>query len=157
MKKNSGPFPSPGFPKQIAGINLPPLILVGSGEVTANVVGSPMGAHIVGGIVKDVWLAVGTDGEAEHGQSLQLSGEVFINGTSCLSTLPVLYSDHSGEAASQNSTESSGTGVQQAVIDPDNRTFQPGDLFTADLRVTRTSPDAEIINSVIVVEVEPFK
>jgi len=156
MKKNSGPFPSPGFGKQLAGILLPPFVLIKSGEVTANAVGSPLGAHIIGGIVKDVWLSVGTDGVPEHGQSLQLSGEVFINGTSCLSTLPVLFSV-SGEAATQNSTESSGTGVQQAVIDTDNRTFQPGDMFTADLRVTRTSPDAEIINAAIIVEVEPFK
>jgi len=156
MKKNNGPFPNPGFGKQVAGINLPPLVLINSGEVTANVVGSPMGCHIIGGIVKDVWLSIGTDGEPEVGQSLQLSGEVFINGTSCLLTLPVLYSV-SGEAAAQNSTESSGTGAQQAVIDTDNRTFQAGDMFTADLRVTRTTPDAEMINAAIVVEVEPFK
>jgi len=156
MKKNNGPFPHPGFRKQVAGINLPPLVIVNSGEVTANVVGSPMGTNIIGGIVKDVWLSIGTDGEPEHGQSLQLSGEVFINGTSCLLTLPVLYSV-SGEAAAQNSTESSGTGAQQAVIDTDNRTFQAGDMFTADLRVTRTTPDAEMINAAIVVEVEPFK
>ena len=156
MKKQQGPFPGPAFGKQMAGMITVPLMDQASGEFTTNVHGKTLGSQIVGGIVKDVWLSVQSDGQPELAIDLSLTADVYINGTSCLTTNPIIASQ-SGEAAAQKTTVNSGTGITQAVIDVDNRAFAAGDVFSYDMSITRTTPDAEMINPVICVEVEPYK
>jgi len=103
-----------------------------------------------------VWMSVGAGGQDDD-NSLQVTGEVYINGTSCLSTRPAIgYT--SGEASQQKTTRVTGDpGIVQAAVDMDANTVTDGDMLTYDLDVARTSsPDVEISNVVLVVELEPI-
>lgn len=149
------PFPTPHFSKQVEFALSQPFCGSYSGELVANASGVPLGAPKVAGKITNVYLTLGASGK-DDAQALQLTGEVFINGTSCLSTRPGI--DHiSGETSQHKTTKITGdTGITQAVMDTDNYTFNPGDLITYDLLLTRTaSPTTEIGNPCIVVELEP--
>jgi hypothetical protein len=63
----------------------------------------------------------------------------------------------SGEASQQKTTIATGdTGITQAVMDTDNNSYNPGDVITVTLSLTRTaSPTTEMLNPVIVLELEP--
>jgi len=63
----------------------------------------------------------------------------------------------SGEASQQKTTKVAGdTGITQGVVSPSADDYSPGDVFTADLVLTRTnSPTTEMANVAIVVELEP--
>ncbi|MCK5609741.1 hypothetical protein KAR91_48150, partial [Candidatus Pacearchaeota archaeon] len=64
----------------------------------------------------------------------------------------------SGEASQQKTTRVTGdTGIVQAAVNMDANTVTDGDMLTYDLDVARTaSPDVEISNVVLVVELEPI-
>lgn len=159
MKSQLGP--TPGGPKgneRAAANILVPLIAAPSGEVTATIAGYNLGAARFGGKVSSVWMSVGGSGKDLSGVPLQVSGEVLINGTSCLTTRPSI-THVSGEDSQQKTTRITGdTGITQAVIDTDNNSFSPGDVFTVDFDLSRTAtPENEIHNPSIVVELEPSK
>ena len=152
---NWTPNPSVNFEKIVAESVLPPLQLPISGELTSSVSKYVFGAARVAGEVKDVWISVGASGKDDT-NPLQVTGEISINGTSCLSTKPSI-AHVSGEASQQKTTAKIGdTGIAQAVLDYDNNTFVEGDVFTCDLTLVRTSsPTTEMSSIVVCVELEP--
>lgn len=154
MKQRKGPYPSPGSPKQWAANIMPPLVAVVSGELTANQTGVPMGSVGLPGRISDVWLSVAGSGK-DDSATLQVAADVMINGTTCLTTNPVI-AHVSGEAAQQKTTKTdSDTGVTQAAISSSNSVAQ-GDIISYSLTLTRTaSPTTEINNVAVVVEFEP--
>jgi len=158
MKELGGvPFPSVAFMKLLSAHGFLSMQVTLSGETTLGVKSAPLGAARFGGKVTNVWLTVGASGKDDT-NGLHISGEVYINGTSCLSTQPAI-SHVSGEASQQKTTKVTGdTGVTQAVMDTDNNEFTSGDIFTYDLDVARTaSPTTEISNVILVVDIEPIK
>lgn len=154
MKQRKGPYPSPGSPKQWAANILPPLVAVVSGEFTTSKNGLPLGAIGLPGRVSDVWMSVGGSGK-DDAATLSATADVLINGTTCLTTAPII-AHVSGEAAQQKTTKtSSDTGVTQAAVSSANSVAQ-GDVLTCNLTLTRTSsPTTEMHNAAVVVEFEP--
>ena len=156
MRKLFGPFPSVAFHKQIGRDAMPPMQAVFSGEMTVGVKLAPLGSVDRGGKVVDVWMSVNASGKSNTYQ-LQVTGEVYINGTSCLSTRPSI-GHVSGETSQQKTTHVSGdTGIKQAVINASANTFTDGDMLTYKFDLVRTgTPTTEISNVVLVVELEPI-
>ena len=156
VERNRGPFPSPLFNKQIANAVVP-MMHSYSGELTSNVRNQPMGAVVTSGKVSGVFMSVEESGK-DDSNTLKFTGDVFINGTSCLDTNPVI-AHVSGEASQQKTTVKTGdTGITQAVIDGDNNSFSPGDVISYDFELTRTAtPTTELLNPSMVVEFEPAK
>jgi hypothetical protein len=154
MKQRKGPYPSPGSPKQWAANILPPLVAVVSGELTANHTGVPMGSVGLPGRVSDVWLSVGGSGK-DDGHALSVTADVLINGTTCLTTKPII-AHVSGEAAQQKTTKTrTDTGVTQSAVSSANSVAQ-GDVISYSLTLARTAtPTTEINNVAVVVEFEP--
>jgi len=154
-RKYRGPFPNPGFPKQVNVVMEPHIGAIFSGEFTSTVRGYPLGAAKHAGRVSDVWLSCGASGKDDT-NTLQAELDVKINGTTCLTTKPVI-AHVSGEASTNKTTKESGdTGVTLAVIDSSADDYSPGDMFTADLVLTRTlTPTTEMANLAVVVEPEP--
>ena len=152
MANYSGPLVSPGFKRQIHDQILVPLTHVESGEFTASANGIPLGAPRVAGKVSDVWLSVGASGK-DDSNTLSLTADVQINGTTCLTTQPII-AHVSGEASTNKTTKESGdTGVTQAVVSQSANSVSAGDMLTCNLTLTRTaSPTTEMANAAIVVE-----
>lgn len=155
MEQRQGPFPSPAFLKQVGANDPSPMTAVVSGEFTANVSGAPLGACNVAGKVSNVWLSVQASGK-DDSNTLSLTADVLINGTSCLDTAPII-AHVSGEASTNKTTkDDADTGVTQATMDSDNNDVSYGDVISYDLALTRTaSPTTEMRNVVLVVEFEP--
>ena len=153
MEQRLGPYPSPAARRQWAANDASPMTALVSGEITANVTGAPLGAANVGGRVSNVWLSVGKSGKDDV-DTLSLTVDVKINGTSCLSTAPVI-AHVSGEASINKTTKVSGAGITQAVMNSSNNDVSPGDMLTYDLTLNRTTPTSEMQNMAVVVEFEP--
>ena len=155
MKQGLGPFPSPAFKKQIAANDPSPMMATFSGEITASAPGRPLGAANFAGVVSDVWFSVAESGK-DDSASLSMTVDVMINGTSCLTTTPII-AHVSGEASTNKTTKVSGdTGVTLRVLDSDNNDVSPGDVLTYDITLTRTaSPTTEMNAVAVVVEFEP--
>lgn len=155
-RRKKTPFPQVGLEGKIDSSVQPPFVFMASGEVPAASGEQPIGAARKAGRVVDVWMSVGASGKDDNNQ-LAVSGEVFIGGVSCLTTVPSIR-HISGEASQAKTTKVTGdTGITQAVINESANIFSPGDIITAEIiGVERTStPTTEIANVVIVVEVEP--
>jgi hypothetical protein len=154
-RKYRGPYANPGFAQQVNEVVEPRIGAVFSGEFTSTVRGYPLGAAKYAGRVEDAWFSVGASGK-DDAETLSMTVDVKINGTSCLSTKPII-AHVSGEVSGQKTTKETGdTGVTQAIINADACTYSPGDLFTADVVLTRTaSPTTEVANIAVVVELEP--
>ena len=135
---------------------MPPMVATYSGEFTINSTGGVLGAAPRSGVVRDVWLSVSASGKDDT-NSLYVEADVFINGTTCLTTKPKI-AHVSGEASQQKTTKVTGdTGVTQRVLASTN-TFNPGDIFTYNFELTRTAtPTSEIDDVALVVEFEPDK
>lgn len=155
MSKNYAPYPSQSFSKQTSEAVLPPISATVSGELSVGRKNVPVEPPRCAGKVKDVWLTVGASGKDDTNQ-LRFSGEVLINGVSCLSTVPSI-GHVSGETSQQKTTKITGdTNITQAVIDTDNNSFNPGDSITVEFNINRTAtPTTEINNPCIVVELDP--
>lgn len=154
--RDKTPFPIIGLESLIDARVQPPLSYSYSGELKAVVGESPLGAVRKAGRIRDVWLSVRASGKHD-GAALMVSGDVLINGTSCLSTYPCV-SHVSGETSQQKTTKMTGdTGITQAVIDTDHNIVAPGDVITAKFYLTRTASQiiTEISNPTVVVEFEP--
>lgn len=154
MNRNKGPYPSPAFKKQIANAVVP-MMYSYSGELTGTISNQPLGAAVTSGKVSGVWMTIEASGKDDT-NTLSLSGDVSINGTSCLTTNPVI-AHVSGEASQHKTTVVTGdTGITQTVLDGDEIAVVQGDIITCDLTLTRTaSPTTEMKNPCIVVEFEP--
>lgn len=154
--RSKTPFPYPQM--EILGDSRiqPPLQYAYSGEITVTTGQNPIGVVRKAGRVVDVSLSAGLSGKGDDSDPLQISGDVFINGVTCLTTKPSI-SYVSGEASQQKTTKVTGdTGVTQAVVNTSANTVAPGDVLTCTFTVERTaSPTSEISNPVIVVEFEP--
>jgi hypothetical protein len=153
MKARKGPYPSPSAIKQWAANAVPPLLAVVSGELTTNISGAPLGACGLPGTISDVWFSVEASGKDDT-NTLSMTIDVKKNGTTVLSTAPII-AHVSGEASQQKTTKTStDTGVTQAVLT--NTSVSQGDVFTYDMALTRTSsPTTEMHTFAVVVEFEP--
>ncbi|RJR46021.1 MAG: hypothetical protein C4576_11370 [Desulfobacteraceae bacterium] len=150
-----GPFPNPGFAKQVNEVMETSLVGLISGEIGADYLGVPLGAAKGEGKVVDVWLSLGDSGR-DDGDALSVELDVKINGTSCLTTKPEISGEAGAASTNKTTKEDDDTGVTQAVIDTSNNEYVAGDVFTYDLTLTRTAtPTTEMANAVIVVELEP--
>lgn len=150
-----GPFPNPAFKQQVANQGEPRLVALISGEMTTGRTDAPLGTPRYAGSVTKAWFSVERSGK-DDSNDLQLELDVKINGTSCLTTKPVI-AHVSGEASTNKTTVETGdTGVTEGVIDGTVNTYNPGDLISYDLTLTRTAtPTTEMRNPVVVVELTP--
>ena len=147
--------PEPFFKKRLAKFVMAPLQGVYSGEMIASEE-MTLGAVRFAGEVSSVWMSVRASGKDDSNE-LNVTGEVYINGVSCLTTTPKI-AHISGEASQQKTTVVTGdTGITQAVVNQDANSIVAGDVITAAFTLNRTaSPTTEIDNPVIVVELEPI-
>jgi hypothetical protein len=155
MEQGRGPFPGPAFKQQVAANDPSPMLATFSGEITASTPGRALGAVNIAGKVSDVWLSVGASGK-DDSATLSVTVDVMVNGTSCLTTTPII-AHVSGEASTNKTTKVSGdTGITQRVLDADNNDVSPGDVLTYDITLTRTATPTTEMNAVaVVVEFEP--
>jgi len=156
MRRLFGPFPSVAFHKQIGRDAMPPVQATFSGEMTVGVKLAPLTSPQRGGKVVDVWMSVNASGKSDSYQ-LQITGEVYINGATCLTTRPSI-GHVSGETSQQKTTRVTGdTGIKQAVVSATANAFTDGDMLTYKIDLVRTgTPTTEISNIVLVVELEPI-
>ena len=157
MRPNVGPFTQPGWRKRLAVNTLPPFQSTYSGEIVVDVNDFALGAARYAGEVTGIWMSVQASGKDDT-NDLYVEGEVYINGTTCLTTKPKI-AHVSGETSQAKTTiGGSDAGTVEAVIDTTANTFAPGDVLSADFLLERTaSPTTEMKNPVIVVELEPIK
>ncbi len=157
MRKKAGPLPSVHWARKVDSQVMEPLSATVSGEITASRIDVPLGAPRFAGEVTGVYLSVANSGKDDSNE-LNITGEVYINAVSCLTTAPSI-AHISGEDAQNKTTVVTGdTGILQGVVDKTANTFSPGDVFTASFLITRTaSPTTEIMNPVVVVELEPSR
>ncbi len=142
--KGQGPILGVGDLKKLAVNSQTPLIATFSGEIINNVFGLLAGAASVGGKLTNVSLSVGNRGR-DTTDALALSADVRIGATSILTTPPAITMN-SGEYA---------TDLTTAVIDADNNQISRGQLVYVDLNLTRTTPDTEMADVIVVVDLEP--
>ena len=154
-QRDKTPFPFVGLEALIDARTQPPLQYAGSGESIVTAIVNPLGAVRRSGRIREVFMSVGASGK-DDSNPLQISGDVMVNGVTCLTTQPSI-AHISGEASQQKTTKMTGdTGIAQAVIDTTANTVTAGDVLTSTFTVVRTaSPTTEISNPVIVVEFEP--
>jgi len=154
MEQRQGPFPSPSFLKQLGANDPSPMVALVSGELTTNVSGAPIGVFNFAGKVSRVWISLEGSGKDDT-DDLSVTADAKINGTTCLTTQPII-AHVSGEASTTKTTKVAvDTGVTQAVIDGDANDGSPGDVLSFDMALTRVTPDTEMRNFVIAVEIEP--
>ena len=153
--RNLTPYPSPQFSRQCEFALGQSFGACVSGEFTADTLGAPIGTPKKAGKIANVYLSCLQSGK-DDAEDLSFTCDVYINGTTCLTTAPII-AHVSGEASQQKTTLITGdTGVTQAAMDEDANSFNPGDVITYDLVITRTaSPTTEINTPCVVVELEP--
>jgi hypothetical protein len=154
----AGPLPSPGFPQQVAAVVQPPFIGFYSGEVVASIGQRPLGMTRYAGRVTGVYMAVSSCGKDDTpANTPRISGEVYINGVSCLTTTPKIGCV-SGETAAQKTTmvEADDDYVVAAVVDQTANEVAAGDVITWALTYGgSTSPTTKIKHPCVLVEVTP--
>lgn len=149
------PRPSIGFSEDIGQYNEPPMTLLISGEFTTKRAGVVVGSPRFNGRVRNVWMSVKNCGH-DASNALNISGEVYINGTTCLTTTPKIAAV-SGETGAQKTTLVTGdTEIVQANIDESANSYNAGDVITADIALQRTAtPGTELAGIVLVVDLLP--
>jgi len=127
-----------------------------SGELTKTVYESPLGMVINGGRVSDIFMSIEKSAVLGAGDGCSISGEVFVNGVSCLATRCSI-SAISGESTQHKTTAIGGdTGIVQAVLDADAVDVSVGDIISATVTVNLTSsPDSQAQRLVLAVMFEP--
>jgi len=149
-----GPMPTPVFEQQVAKAVDLPLVYQFSGEITAAKKYFPLGSPRKAGQIPEVFFSVGASGKDDD-ETLSIELDILINGTSCLTTGATI-AHVSGEASQQKTTVQSGDGITEAVMDGDNDSYDPGDVITGVLSLTRTaSPTTEMANACVVVPLNP--
>jgi hypothetical protein len=141
--------PWPGFGDQVRECSPYFLNAAVSGEITATKRGIPLGMALVSGKVTAAVLALGDRG-VDSSNPLKMELDIKKNGTSIFTTKPSIMDDGTGGVAT---SRISGEGIMPAVLDESRCVVAAGDVFTADLSMTRTaSPTSEMKNPVIVLE-----
>ena len=144
------PTPSIAFAKDVALYNEPPLVCSISGELKVSRKNHVLGAAHFAGRVRNVWMSVGNCG-TDVTNALNISGEVYINGVSCMTTTPKI-AGVSGEAGAQKTTLVLGdTMIVQGVVNPAANSFSRGDVFTCNIKLQRTATPADEIESIVLV------
>jgi len=148
------PNPSVAFVEDVSLYNEPPLMAVVSGELLVSRMNHVLGTAHFPGRVRNIWLSVGNCG-TDKTDALNISGEVYINGSSCLTTTPKI-AGVSGEAGAQKTTKVIGdTAIVQAVVNASANSYNAGDIFTCNFKIQRTTPEDEIESIVLVVDLFP--
>jgi hypothetical protein len=154
----AGPLPTPNFPQQVSASVFPPFAGFYSGEVTVSLGQRPLGLARYAGKITGVYLSVSSCGKDDTAANTpRISGEVYINGTTCLTTTPKIGCV-SGETAAQKTTmaEAADTSVVAAVIDRTANTVAVGDVITwAYTYAGSTSPTTKLKHPCVLVEVTP--
>jgi hypothetical protein len=127
-----------------------------SGEITVSQTGVNLGMARYGGRILNLGLSVLASGKDDT-NALSIEADVFINGTSALTTKPKI-AHVSGEVSQQKTTLQTGdTGITKAVVNAAAAEFAVGDVITFNFEITRTaSPTTEISNPIALLEVEPL-
>ena len=148
------PPPSPAFAAQATIYGQPDAKGLVNGNITATFTGYPLHQCRHPGRVRQVSFSlVGTGRDADNILSMEI--DVLLNGTTVLSTLPKI-SYISGELTSTKTTMDSGESIIQGVLDYTNRDYNPGDVFTYNATIVRTSsPDDEMSGLCVLMEFEP--
>ena len=152
-----GGWPSTHFPRMVSDAVSPPFVGILSGEVALTRRGMPLGVARYPGRITSVNLSVLGSGKDDSSVPT-CTANVKINGTSCLTTQPIV-AHVSGEAAQQKTTvsEAADTGITEAVVNQSANTVAAGDVLTWDLVYTgNASPTTKAHNVVIIVEMDPF-
>lgn len=152
----ASPLPTPAFSKQVSSVVMAPLMGWISGEVSASTGQLPLGMARFAGRITGVYMSVGESGKRDSDVP-RISGEVYINGVSCLTTVPSI-GHVSGETSQQKTTfsDAADTAVQAAVINASANTLSVGDVITwAITYAGNASPTAKIKNPCVLVEVTP--
>jgi len=129
-----------------------------SGEIITQKTGYTLAAVDFDGAINKVWLSVAASGK-DSSNTLAIEADVFINGTTCLTTKPKI-AHVSGETSQQKTTLGSAadTGITEAVLLDTAKSFNAGDVLTYNFELTRTSsPTTEIKAPCLVVELMPTK
>jgi hypothetical protein len=118
------------------------------GNITADSTGVPL---VVppgkSGTIVAVHLAVGTNVE-DGTDAASLAAQCAINGTSVFTTAGAI-AKAAGTGA--KNTFAAGTGITLPVLDATKVTLAAGDVVTAGLDVTRTTPETEFANAAVVI------
>jgi hypothetical protein len=130
-----------------------------SGEFKASMPQQPLGVARYAGKIVAVNLSAGNMGKDDtSANSPRISGEVFINGTSCM-TKPVSIGYKSGELQNLQKTsfaDAAKACVQQGVINTSANTVAVGDVITWKMTYGGSaSPTIKTQNPCIIVEVVP--
>jgi hypothetical protein len=154
----AGPLPTPNFPQQVSASVFPTFSGFYSGEVTTSLGQRPLGLARYAGKITGVYLSVGSCGKDDTAANTpRISGEVYINGTTCLTTTPKIGCV-SGETAAQKTTmtEAADSSVVAAVIDRTANTIAAGDVITwAYTYGGSASPTTKLKHPCVLVEVTP--
>lgn len=154
MKQGVGPFPSPAAKEQWSANTVAPLMAVMSGEITANGQGI-LGSPSIGGRVQEVYASVQACGR-DDAQDLYLDFNVYINGTTCLSTSARVTANNGSASEHKTSETSQANSDSVEAVIATAREFVPGDVLTYAATLTRTAtPTTEMANACIVVKIEP--
>lgn len=150
------PFGDPSELRRLALNGMPPLQDTYSGELAVSIYDKPIGIANGSGRVVDFILSVQGHGQDDD-NNLDISGELYINGVTCLTTRPTI-GYVSGEASQQKTTAITGdTAITQAAIDTSANEVTRGDVLSYDLIVnSQSSPDAKLHNPCVVVVFEPY-
>ena len=149
-------LPSPGFRHQVIDEVMSPFYDVISGEVTATV-NRPLGIARFPGRIKNVTMSVaGLVGGDTNANIPRVSGEVFINKVSAVTT-KCSIGHISGETLQHKTTDSEAadTPVIECVINEAANTFVPGDILTWTCWYSGSASTANVQSPSILVEVEP--
>lgn len=157
-KNYLGAWPDPNFDRQVSDVVSPPMVAVVSGEFIASKRGAVLGVVRHPGRISGVILSAESVGKNDT-QVPTATGNVYINGVSCLTTNPVVAAV-SGEAAQHKTTEpnAADTGVTAAVINQAANTVQRGDVVSFSIEYSgNTNPTTKMKNVTMLVEFDPFR
>ena len=146
--------PWAGFSQQATEFALQPLEGVINRDVTASVTNRMLGIARCGGRIEDIVIGLAAGG-VDNESAISLEVDIKIDGTSCCTTKPKI-SYVSGELDKAITTNESGEGIIETIIDHDNKEFTDGSVFTYDATVVKTTPDTEMSGLGIMVKLEPL-
>jgi hypothetical protein len=143
----------PEFAKQVAEAAMVPLQDCLSGEISVDSYGRPLGLTRFDGRVARVYMTEGDCGRDDT-DDLYAEADVFINGVTCLTTKPKIEANDGSASEVKTTLGGTDTGVTEAVVSSAN-SFSPGDHISWEFTLERTTPDTEIGNPCICVELLP--
>jgi len=154
-----GPLPAVGFNRFSGKSGYDSITLCVSGEITVTKRGLPVGIARKSGMITNVGLSLLTCG-SDGTDALNMSANVKINGTTCLTTQPNIVAGgaggtNTGTAENRTTLDPNDSGITAAVIDTTANSVYVGDVITCDLTLVRTTPETEMADAIVVVDFEP--